>query len=140
MPEAYLIATQQATAQQNGFSLEELEMKFEFNPTDDEIAQTVDQQDGFIISGLMIESGEFNTEDKRIKMTNKLSSQLPTIILRWVKRTKEAEGEKDRKVEIPVYLNQSRKQLLCAVKIETYGAPANSWYQRGVAMFASGQI
>jgi hypothetical protein len=42
-------------------------------------------------------------------MTNKLSSQLPTIILRWVKKGKELEEDKDKKVEIPVYLNQSRK-------------------------------
>lgn len=87
-----------------------------------------------------MESGEYNSEDKRIKMTNKLSSQIPTIILRWVKKVKEQEEDKDKKVEIPVYLNQSRKQLLCSVKIGTYGVPANSWYQRGVAMFASAQI
>ena len=36
-PEAYLIATQQATAQINNWSLEELDLKLNFNPTDDEI-------------------------------------------------------------------------------------------------------
>lgn len=52
-----------------------------------------------------MESGEYNSEDKRIKMTNKLSSQIPTIILRWVKKVRELEEDKDKKVEIPVYLN-----------------------------------
>jgi dynein heavy chain 1 len=55
-PEAYLIATQQATAQANAWSLEELELKFEFNPSEEEIQKTLDEQTGFIISGLSIES------------------------------------------------------------------------------------
>lgn len=37
-PEAYLIAAQQSTAQLNNWSLEELELKFNFDPQADEIS------------------------------------------------------------------------------------------------------
>jgi len=39
-------------------------------------------------------------------------------------------------VELPVYLNRSRRHLLCSVKMETFGVPKHIWYQRGVALFA----
>lgn len=80
-PEAYLIATQQSIAQQNSWSLEELELRFVFNPSEDEVQKTLEEETGFIINGLAIESAEYNTDEKRIKLTNKLSAVLPTIIL-----------------------------------------------------------
>lgn len=73
-PEAYLIATQQATAQLNNFSLEELELRFNFDPSDDEKTKACDDQSGFIINGLSIESAEYDIQDKRIKLSNKLSA------------------------------------------------------------------
>lgn len=136
-PEAYLIATQQSIAQQNSWSLEELELRFQFNPSDDEIQKTLDDSTGFIIKGLAIESAEYNTDDQRIKLTNKLSAELPTIILRWIKIEKKDGEEPESTVELPVYLNRSRKNLLTAVKIPSYGLPEHVWYQRGVSLFAS---
>jgi len=59
-PEAYLIATQQATAQHHGWSLEELSLKFEFDPSEEEVQKTMDEQTGFIITGLSIESAEYD--------------------------------------------------------------------------------
>jgi len=83
-PEAYLIATQQSTAQANNWSLEELSLKFEFDPSEEEIQKTLDDESGFIVNGLSIESAEYDSKDKRIKLTNKLSSNLPKLNLRWV--------------------------------------------------------
>lgn len=48
-PEAFLIATQQATAQLNQWSLEESELKFEFDPSEEEIRKAVEDQQGFVI-------------------------------------------------------------------------------------------
>lgn len=139
-PGAYLIATQQATAQQLEQSLEELELAFEFNPSEQSVADTLKDESGFIITGLSVESAEFSEEDARIKMSNKLSSPLPTIVLRWVQKRKKGEEDDSGtgQVDLPVYLNNARKQLLCAVKVATFGVPAHTWYQRGVALFASG--
>lgn len=138
-PEAYLIATQQATAQLHEWSLEELELKFELHPSEEEIQKTLDDQTGFIIKGLSMESAEYDAEDARVKLTSKLSSSLPTIALRWVRVA--AQGEAGAEpvadtVELPVYQTRSRKQLLCSVKMPTYGVPQHTWYQRGVALFA----
>jgi len=71
-------------------------------------------------------------------MSGKLASPLPTIALKWVERSKQSDNSVDQ-VDLPVYLNNARKQLLCAVKVATFGVPAHTWYQRGVALFAAGQ-
>lgn len=105
-----------------------------FDPSPEEIKRAVDDQQGFVIHGLTIESAEFDPNDKRIKMAAKLSSPLPTVLLQWVRRV---EGQSDmEQVDLPLYLNRLRKQLLCSIKIETFGVSAQSWYQRGVALFA----
>ena len=44
------------------------------------------------MKGLSIESAEFQHNERRISMTTKLSSALPTIILKWVNREQQ-EGE-----------------------------------------------
>lgn len=129
-----MIATQQATAQLNQWSLEESELKFHFDPSEEEKQQAINDEQGFIITGLTIESAEFDQSDKRIKMSSKLSTSLPTVLLKWVRRTNE---QNDEVVDLPLYLNRSRRQLLCSVQVPTYGVPAHSWYQRGVALFAS---
>lgn len=41
-PEAFLIATQQSTAQLNQWSLEDSELKFQFEPSEEEMKQAVD--------------------------------------------------------------------------------------------------
>lgn len=134
-PEAFLIATQQAAAQLNQWSLEDSELKFEFDPTEEDVGKAVEDQQGFVITGLAIESAEFDYDSKRIKMAAKLSSPLPHVLIRWARRGDSAvEGEQ---VDLPVYLNRSRRQLLCSITVPTYGVPAHSWYQRGVALFAT---
>lgn len=109
-------------------------MKFVFDPSAEEMQKAVDDHQGFVIHGLQIESAEFDANDKRIKMTSKLSSPLPTVLLKWVRKTEQDSGVEQ--VELPLYLNRLRKQLLCSIKIETQGISAQSWYQRGVALFA----
>lgn len=84
-----MIATQQATAQLNQWSLEESELKFQFDPSEEEKEQAVKEEQGFIITGLTIESAEFDQSDKRIKMSAKLTSNLPTVLLKWVRKTNE---------------------------------------------------
>lgn len=87
-------------------------MRFNFDPSDDDKTKACDDQSGFILNGLSIESAEFDTQDKRIKLSNKLSAQLPTINMTWVHRETAAkidQGNQTEFVELPVYLNRSRK-------------------------------
>jgi dynein heavy chain 1 len=148
-PEAFLIATQQATAQQHSWSLEELELKLDFDPSPEEIRRAVEERSGFIVHGLTIESAEFDPAERRIRLSSKLASSLPTINLRWVHRadasnargqpTEEGSGGEQPAadfVSLPLYLTRSRKNLVCAVQVPTHGVPQHTWYQRGVALFA----
>lgn len=73
-------------------------------------------------------------------MAAKLSSPLPTVILKWLRADVNRDMVEHAKnnVALPVYLNRSRKNLLCSVSVPTFGVPAQAWYQRGVALFAAG--
>jgi hypothetical protein len=62
-------------------------LKFEFDASAEEIKTAVEEEQGYVIQGLCIESAEFDTGDKRIKMAAKLSSPLPTVLLKWVRKT-----------------------------------------------------
>lgn len=147
VPEAYLIATQQATAQLNAWSLEELELKLGFDPTEEEIQRATEEETGFILHGLSIESAEYDPKEGRIALSSKLSSALPTVNLQWVhkdpaKRRREpgqeieVDPEPDQVVEVPVYLNRARTIVLTSIKMPAVGFPPTVWYQRGVAIFA----
>lgn len=118
-------------------SLEELTLRFTLNPSQELIDEMVSQERGFIIKGMSVESAEFDYEDKRIKMSQKLSSELPTMILHWEEKAKLP--EETNVVALPVYLNSTRKHLLCSCMVDNFGTPEHVWYQRGVAMFGSAQ-
>jgi len=140
-PEAYLIATQQATAQQHGWSLEELELKVDFDPAQEEVDQMLNDASGFIIRGLAMESAEFDAQDRKIRLTSELSANLPTMLLRWLRKDASKAKGKDEStndfVMLPLYLNRSRQNLVYSLKLPTFGLPQFTWYQRGVALFAS---
>jgi len=51
-PEAYMTAIRQSVAQENKWSLEELELKFELNPSEEYMQKN---SLGFIVDGLSIE-------------------------------------------------------------------------------------
>lgn len=135
-PEAFMTATRQSVAQDNKWSLEELELKFEVDPSEEAIANNTQ---GFIVDGLSIEGASYSKEDQRIKLSESLHSFLPRANLKWVNKVKQAEEDKDmdtEQIQIPVYLNKQRTTLLFSVKVPTFGIPAYVWYQRGVALFA----
>lgn len=58
-PEAYLTATRQAVAQNNNWSLEELQMEFEINLSEEQIEKN---SQGFILTGMTMQGAEYNTE------------------------------------------------------------------------------
>lgn len=95
-PGAFLIASQQATAMVMEQSLEELELVFEFNPSNEVITETLKEETGFILEKMSIESAEYNVEDNRIKMSSKLAASLPTVILRWVDKVKHTKALEDQ--------------------------------------------
>jgi dynein heavy chain 1 len=142
-PEAFLIATRQAAAQMHSWSLEELELKLVLDPSQEEIDQAVSERSGFVLHGLAAESAEYVAATRRLQVSSKLTSALPTIILRWVRadasgaRGAADDGETTHAfVSLPLYLTRARRNLVTSVKMPTYGVPRHTWYQRGVALFA----
>jgi len=129
-----MTATRQSVAQENKWSLEELDLKFEVDPSDEAISNN---QLGFIVEGLSIEGASYSRDEQRIKLSESLSSFLPKANLKWINKNKQEDGESDQEyIQIPVYLNKQRTTLLFSVKVPTFGIPAYVWYQRGVALFA----
>jgi hypothetical protein len=41
-------------------------------------------------------------------------------------------------IQIPLYLNKQRSNLLTSLNVSTQGIPSYVWYQRGVAFFSWG--
>ena len=61
---------------------------------------------------------------------------MPNVNFKWVHKS-EIETEIET-IEIPVYLNTQRTNLITSVNIPTHGVPKYVWYQRGVALFEWG--
>ena len=58
-PEAFMTATRQSVAQDNKWSLEELDLKFEVDPSEENIQNN---PQGFIVDGLSIEGASFSKD------------------------------------------------------------------------------
>lgn len=132
-PEAYLTATRQSVAQKNDWSLEELIMEFKINPTQEELDNN---PSGFVISGFSMQGAEYSAQDQSIKLTESLGSSLPLVNLKWVHKSAVDPEAQEQLIQIPVYLNKQRTNLITSVMIPTQGIPSFVWYQRGVAFFS----
>ncbi|KAK2554662.1 Dynein heavy chain [Acropora cervicornis] len=127
VPEAYITATRQFVAQANNWSLEELALEVTIaNGPDDRL--TIDDC-SFGIKGLRLQGAQ--CLDNKLELTATISTDLiePGTI-------HSGEG----KVTLPVYLNQTRTELLFTVDMATRGEAAgreHRFYERGVAFLAS---
>ena len=74
-----------------------------------------------------------------LNLVDTIISDLADIRLQWLKidqANPRSIGSND--VSLPVYLNQTRRELLFTVDMTTSGAvPGRSFYERGVAFIAS---
>lgn len=89
------------------------------------------------MSGFAMQGADYSSDEQRIKMTESLQSKLPHVNFKWV--VKEEIDQEIPTIEIPVYLNTQRTNLITSVRIPTNGIPSYIWYQRGVALFAWNQ-
>jgi len=111
-------------------------LKFELDPKEQEIANN---PQGFVVTGLSIEGAEYNASQGKIRLSEALSSVLPSVNLKWVNKHKVPDHEREDGqdfIQIPVYLNKQRNILLFSVRIPTHAIPQYTWYQRGVSLFA----
>ena len=128
-PEAYLTATRQSVAQEFSVSLDELVLSVELVKEINSI-----EKNAFVLKGLCIEGAEWDYSSNKLIMTDNLFCQLPAFLLKWNIRKNTDLG---KMFPIPVYLNNSRKNLLFSVFIKNDSVLSDSdWYQRGIALIS----
>merc|ERR1711871_1312178 len=131
MPGAFLTATQQTAAKVLGSSMEQLQMivdvvEDEENPFD-EAAPAGSQ---YLITDVFLEAATW--EGGALALTNQMLNRMPTVRITWL-----VAGSQDLsdRVELPVYLNVTRKQLVTTALIKCPSSiPAGIWYQRGTSV------
>lgn len=127
-PEAFVTATRQLASQANNWSLEELELTLEVGQEGCEgVADT-------IVRSVIVECAQWS-EKEGLALSSTLRSRLPPSRLRWGRRASlEAKPEDGRRVTFPVYLNESRADLVAEVWVRVpVGESPAVWAQRGVA-------
>ena len=128
-PEAYLTATRQSVAQEYSVSLDELVLSVELVKDITSV-----EKNAFVLKGLCIEGAEWDYNNDKLIMTDNLFCQLPPFLLKWnIKKNTDL----GKMFPIPVYLNNSRKNLLFSVYIKNDSVLSDSdWYQRGIALIS----
>ncbi len=131
LPEAFILATRQETAQMNKWSLEDLELYldiggdllYESSPFDTSI------------HGLLLQGACWSEMEKRIVFCDNLRFALPSCKLKWRLKTPfESCSGKANCTIIPIYINENRKQLVSQVIVSTTQAVSrDQWAQRSVA-------
>merc|ERR1719495_1400349 len=129
-PEAFITATRQCVAQANSWSLEELSL-------DVTVADEADQPSfddcSFAVEGLKL-SGAV-CRGNQLALSSEISTNLHLTRLRWVRNT---EGDSGSLIQLPVYLNSSRANLLFTVNLPLVaGQKKTDFHERGVAIITS---
>ncbi|KAI8974487.1 dynein heavy chain [Pilobolus umbonatus] len=126
-PEAYITATRQVTAQRFKWSLEELVLDIDIG--DMKPLKTP----GYHIRGMRMEGGEWDQHE--IRLTSEPTVKLPMATIRWIR--KEEKPVYDNMVELPVYLNSDRSDLLFTINVPANAEEKDRIPQRAVALVIS---
>merc|ERR1712096_200699 len=109
-PEAFITATRQCVAQANSWSLEELQL-------DVTVADETDQPSfddcSFGVEGLKLQGAV--CRNNQLAISSEILTPLHLTRLRWIKITDK--GDEQHKIELPVYLNSTRQDLLFTVDL-----------------------
>ncbi|KAH8834765.1 dynein heavy chain protein 1 [Flagelloscypha sp. PMI_526] len=103
-PEAYITATRQAVAQRKRWSLETLHMRLDI--------ERVNDPSGFIVDGLALEGASWASD--QLVLSNGETVRLNPSQVRWVQSD---EALPDGYVNLPVYLNSDRSDVLFTVDL-----------------------
>jgi dynein heavy chain 1 len=138
-PEAYITATRQTVAHRNGWSLEQLSLSVTLNQTSDADAFVIDGEqdpssaDWMIanISGLKLEGADWTGSG--LTLNDGRAVSLGASQLTW-RKTDTVNGE-NKTVNLPVYLNGDRADVLFAVDLVSV-LRQDAVAQRGVCLTA----
>ena len=130
-PEAYITATRQFVAQTNSWSLEELILEISIYDT---VKNVKFDECSFGLIGLKFQ-GAVSTNNK-VSLSINVTNDLPVSVIRWSKAESVKTPSGSKKINLPVYLNSTRADLLFKLDMET-DQNENQFYMRGVAILAS---
>ena len=75
-------------------------------------------------------------QDNEIQLTSEPTSKLPQIAIRWIKK-EDQKQEINNLVELPVYLNSDRTDLLFTISVPANSNEKDRIPQRAVALVIS---
>ena len=117
-----------AAVEKFGWALEQLELETQFG-----VSVAADDGASYAILDLMVENGAVSNGE--IVLSNDLKSSIPSTVFKWVQS---GQGTQGAKMDLPVYLNSMRKNLLITLSVSaTEEQMVKCAYQRGVALIAS---
>lgn len=126
-PEAFIIAVRQMTAQENKWSLEDLELYLDVTGS---LLPGLPQD--VTVAGLTVQGASW-VNDSHLAFSDDLRHALPACKIKW--RPRGMQPKAAAVTAIPVYVNESRKTLVSQVLMSTLaGVSASLWAQRGVAI------
>jgi len=135
--EAFMTATRQAAARAHSWSLENLELTAQVL-TSEEFPSDADST-SFIVRGLVLEAAAWDSDAQELCVTSDMSFKMPAVLFSWkLIDPDQPESAEHRAINVPVYLNEMRLELLFAVRINgPLSVLPPVWYQRGVALLTT---
>ncbi|KAI3381738.1 hypothetical protein SNEBB_007070, partial [Seison nebaliae] len=132
-PEAYITATRQSIAQNNQWSLEELDMLI--HTTDSNNDEWKKMENSFGLIGLKIQGAK--CLNSKLSLDHNVCTDLPLVLLQWKKKYEITSIP--NQVALPVYLNATRSESLFVANLSSSDGKVteNTFYERGVAIIAS---
>jgi len=129
--DAYITATRQAAARSKGWSLENLVLVVDIAKDNNSTFQL--DETSFVCVDLTLEGASWTD---RLAISNQMSVVLPPTKFSWVEKSSIASSS--TAVQVPLYLNNTRADLLTSIPMETTKEiTASTWYQRGIACYVS---
>ena len=130
-PEAYITATRQYVAQANSWSLEELALKINVYESIEEAKM---DECSFALTGLKLQGAV--CKNNLIYLSTNITNDFHVAVIRWSKQQEHAATANTTQINLPIYLNATRSELLFTLNMET-NQNENAFYMRGVAILAS---
>jgi dynein heavy chain 1 len=125
-PEAFVAASRQAVAQARNWSVEQLELVL----TAQGDREDKDSADSFTFSGVALHGAAW--KDGTLAINNEPVFSMPTVRFTWRLADPAKPAKPDEVVNVPFYLNASRRNFLFAVKVRCPPQLSSVWVQRGV--------
>jgi len=131
MPGAFLTATQQTAAKALNSSMEMLKMVVDvIEEGDPEFTKGAVVGSQYLVKDTFIEAAAW--KNGALALSDNMLQRLPTIRFTWLVDNPEAEAGR---VELPIYLNSTRKQLISVALLKTpEDVKPGTWYQRGTCL------